>query len=414
MGTAQDDVVVVGGGIAGGALALLLARGGLAVTVLEQSTEFHDRVRGETMPPWGYAELIAAGLVDVMARADAAVATHYVPYGDTLPADIADQAALDASAVLPGVPGSLNLSHPLACQELLAGAEAAGARVVRGVRQVRVTAGPSPAVAYERAGRPESAAARLVVGADGRSSTVRRQIGIELATTGPRTFGAGVLVEGLDGWPTGRNSLGTYGDVHFLVFPRKDGRVRIYLLFDKDQPTRFAGEDGGERMLRTMTGLACLPDPGIFATAEPQPGCASYPMSDTWTDTPYVEGVVLVGDAAGYNDPIIGQGLSIAVRDARLVAEALLADQNWSPATFADYAAERRERMRRLRATAETATRLRCDFTPEGTQRRAAAFGRIAADPAARLPIAAGLVGPHNLPPEAFTREAADRLLALP
>lgn len=414
MGSARDDVAIVGGGIAGGALALLLARAGLAVTVLEQSTTFRDKVRGETMPPWGYAELIAAGLVDVMVKADGALATHYVPYGDTLTADVAEVAAMDASVLLPGVPGSLNLSHPLACQLLLDSAEAAGARVVRGIRQVQVTAGQSPSVTYQLGGRDETVAARLLVGADGRSSTVRRQIGIELATTGARTFGAGVLVEGLHGWPAGRNSLGTWGDVHFLVFPRTDGRARIYLMFDKADPSRFAGEDGGRRILRAMMGLACLPDPGIFAEAEAQPGWASYPMSDTWTDKPFVEGVVLIGDAAGYNDPIIGQGLSIAVRDARLVAEALLAEPDWSPTTFEGYATERTERMRRLRATAETVTRLRCDFSPEGKQRRAAAFSRIAADPAARLPIAAGLLGPHNLPPEAFTREAADRLLALP
>ena len=59
-------------------------------------------------------------------------------------------------------------------------------------------------------------------------------------------------------------------------------------------------------------------------------------------------------------------------------------------------------------------TRLRADFTPDGHRRRNAAIARFAADPAARLPIAAGWVGPGALPPEAFTREAADRMLALP
>jgi flavin-dependent dehydrogenase len=33
---------------------------------------------------------------------------------------------------------------------------------------------------------------------------------------------------------------------------------------------------------------------------------------DTWTETPYVEGIVLIGDAGGYNDPIIGEGRSLA------------------------------------------------------------------------------------------------------
>jgi hypothetical protein len=84
------------------------------------------------------------------------------------------------------------------------------------------------------------------------------------------------------------------------------------------------------------------------------------------------------------------------------------------PDIFQPYATERAERMRRLRATAEAMTRLRADFTPDGHRRRNAAFAGFAADPAARLPIAAGRVGPGALPPEAFTRAAADRMLALP
>ena len=69
--------------------------------------------------------------------------------------------------------------------------------------------------------------------------------------------------------------------------------------------------------------------------------------------------------------------------------------------------------MRRLRATAETMTRLHADFTRDGHRRRDAAFALLAADPVALMPIAAGWVGPDALPPVASTREAADRLLAL-
>ena len=54
--TNSTDVVIVGGGIAGSALALVLARRGLEVTVLEQQTEYRDRVRGEVLVPWGVAE----------------------------------------------------------------------------------------------------------------------------------------------------------------------------------------------------------------------------------------------------------------------------------------------------------------------------------------------------------------------
>ncbi len=105
-------------------------------------------------------------------------------------------------------------------------------------------------------------------------------------------------------------------------------------------------------------------------------------MGDTWSERPYVQGGVLIGDAAGYSDPIIGQGLTVAVRDARLVGDALLGEPRWGPDIFEPYARERAERMRRLPATAEVMTRLRADFTREGHRRRDAAFARFAADPA--------------------------------
>ncbi|MBV8717173.1 MAG: FAD-dependent monooxygenase, partial [Chloroflexi bacterium] len=47
------DAVIVGGGIGGSALATVLARNGLAVTVLEQQRTYADRVRGEYMAAWG-------------------------------------------------------------------------------------------------------------------------------------------------------------------------------------------------------------------------------------------------------------------------------------------------------------------------------------------------------------------------
>lgn len=56
------DVVIAGGGIAGGALATVLARGNVQVAVLEHDLEPIDRMRGETMAPWGVIELRRLGL----------------------------------------------------------------------------------------------------------------------------------------------------------------------------------------------------------------------------------------------------------------------------------------------------------------------------------------------------------------
>src|SRR5207244_52006 len=60
------DVVVVGAGIGGSALATALARDGLQVNVLEQTVEYEDRVRGESMMPWGVAEARALGVEDAL------------------------------------------------------------------------------------------------------------------------------------------------------------------------------------------------------------------------------------------------------------------------------------------------------------------------------------------------------------
>ena len=63
------EVVVVGGGVAGAAIAMLLARRGISVLVLERSAKYVDHVRGEFIVPWGVAQSQALGLYDVCAIA---------------------------------------------------------------------------------------------------------------------------------------------------------------------------------------------------------------------------------------------------------------------------------------------------------------------------------------------------------
>src|SRR5262245_21955200 len=70
------DAAVVGGGLAGSALATVLARQGRRVLVLERETKFKDRVRGENMLPWGVATARRLGVVDDLVAAGG----HSVPY----------------------------------------------------------------------------------------------------------------------------------------------------------------------------------------------------------------------------------------------------------------------------------------------------------------------------------------------
>ena len=405
------DVAIVGAGIAGAALATVLARDGYDVLVLERQTSYRDKVRGEAMACWGVAEMLALGLEKPLLDAGGHYATRAVLYDETVDPGQAEARAFPLDGMLLGVPGVLDVGHPEACAALSDAATAAGAAVVRGVGDVEVVPGEPPTLRYEHDDLITTVSAGLVVGADGRTSSVRRQLRLALHETAPRTMGGGMLVDGLDAWPADQMSLGTEGDLLYFVFPRDQGRVRLYLLHDIAGRGRFAGPDREARFLDAFR-LHCLPDAGVFRTAVPAGPCAFYPMNDSWTDGPCAPGVVLIGDAAGWSDPIVGQGLSIALRDVRMVADVVHAGPDRSVAAFASYVAERRERMRRLRISAQVMTALSATFTPEGAARRAAYDEAFHTDPVLGGPRVAIHVGPENVPAEAFSAQNVQRILS--
>jgi len=405
------DVAIVGGGIGGGALATALARAGASVLVLERSTVYRDHVRGEWMAPWGVRELLALGFYDeVRAGGGHHVARHWTCDED-VPADEAVATAIDLTSLVPDVPGPLCIGHPALCQLFIDLAGRSGAAVRRGVEDVRVAAGRTPEVTYRTDAGEAVARCRLVVGADGRGSQVRRQLSIELHRDPTHHLFAGMLVEDAHGWPDDVQAIGAEGDVHFLAFPQGSGRVRLYLGYGLEQARRLAGAGGPEAFLAAFR-LASLPASEHLAGARPAGPCNSYPNEDTWTDVVAVDGVVLIGDAAGSNDPIIGQGLSITLRDVRLVRDALLGERDWSPATFAPYAAERAERMRRLRFSASVVAQMENEFGDAARARRRCARERQLEDPTLLLPLFAAFLGPEAVPPETFTEETRRRLFA--
>lgn len=405
--TDAADVVVVGGGIAGSAIAGTLAARGLDVVVLERQYEFRDRVRGENMQPWGVVEMRQLGLAGVLVAAGGHYCERAVMYDELRAPAEAEANALPLDMMVPGVPGTFNVGHPQACTALLLHAEASGARVVRGVGDVDITPGPEPSVRYEIDGDLREVRTRFVVGADGRQSTVRRQIGFELRQRESSATLGGMLVRD-HVWPADIEVLGTEGDVHFLIFPRADGCVRLYLACDR--ATAVGGADRARSFLDKFRLESC-PAATTLAEAEVLGPCAFYVGSDSWLDTPVVDGVALVGDAAGWSDPIIGQGLSVALRDARQVIDVLLGAE-WSTDAFEPYALERAERMRRLRMSARLSTEMRCTFTPEGRHRRGVMFDQMFVDPLLMSTMLAPLTGPEVVPDEAFTDDNIERILA--
>ena len=404
------DVVIVGGGIAGGALATVLARKGIAVAVLERDLVPTDKVRGEFMAPWGVAELQRLGLLDTLQAAGGLFVKRSIPYDENLPGDAALPFALDLSAILPGVPGPLCMGHPAMCATLAAAAEAAGAVWRRGVEEIDVSAGSPPSIAFSQGGVRTEWRPRLVIGADGRNSRVRRQLDFAVLADQPRNLLGGMLVEGVPDWPQDMQTIGTEGRFHFLIFPQGGDRIRLYLCYDFADKAPYAGPRRQENLIAAFAGLACLPYAQSIAGARPIGPFNSFSNEDHWIEDPTAAGIVLVGDAAGHNDPIIGQGLSIALRDVRLVGETILAGHRDREA-FQPYVEERLERMRRLRITARLSATLRAEYGEEARLRRLRAGRRVRVDKMLS-PTPASIIGPERLPEVAFEQTTIEALLA--
>jgi 2-polyprenyl-6-methoxyphenol hydroxylase-like FAD-dependent oxidoreductase len=403
------DIVVVGGGIAGGAFALVMARAGFSVLMLEITKAHRDVVRGEAMTPWGVAEAQKIGTYDIFMRSGGHHPARFTVYDEDVDPAEAEAHALDLNA-LP-FPPLLCLGHPTMCNALDDTAVAAGVRFLRGVRHTRVTPGSPPSISFELDGVAHELRPRLVVGADGRHGQTRRQIGVPEQADPLHHWMAGVLVEDAHGWPAGETFLGVEGWRNYIAFPQGDGRIRLYLCFAVEDRPRLMGPEGPAAFMDAFR-LKSVPRSEAIAAARPASEIFGYPNNDVWTDEPYAEGVVLIGDAAGYTDPIIGQGLSMALRDVRLVSEILTFCEDWSPAALRPYGEERAERLRRMRNIGRFAAVRDSEFTPEARERRKRVAARIQQRPELMASVQAPFVGPDILPTQAYEMETISALLA--
>lgn len=340
MDKGAKSVVIVGGGIAGGALGYSLATAGIDVTILERTTEYADRVRGELMQVWGVADAQTLGIDDCLIEAGGLLTPLWRRYNRWT--DDLIETAMDQ--VLVGVPGSMNIGHPVACQALIDTASRAGATVIRGVERVQIETGRPPRVVWRHDGETYEASPDLVIGADGRNSAVRKQAGIERDRQPGISCISGLLIEGLDQIPEGFDVTVSDEDLYLLMFRQTSSRARAYLCTGLSGKHRFTGPRGPQIFLEAC---ATLPYPWAeqLGNGTPAGPCGTVVGDDAWAREPYCEGVVLVGDAAGYGDPILGEGLSMTVRDVRMVRDLIL-DGATRPKEFVSYGTERLSRVR--------------------------------------------------------------------
>jgi 2-polyprenyl-6-methoxyphenol hydroxylase-like FAD-dependent oxidoreductase len=368
------DLIVIGAGIAGSALAQCMADRGARVLLLECETEFKDRVRGEVLAPWGVAEAHALGLEEPLRAAGAQGLCWLDQY---MGAQQIERRSIPGTT-LTHTPIN-TFYHPRMQSSLLQAAEARGAEIRRGVLVAEVQPGDAPRVTYTQNGQRTELTARLVVAADGRSSRFRRLPGLTPQRESHSLCLAGVLLEGTLVPEDTFHLFTNPGNGEISAFaPEGEGRARVYLGFWGDAKPRFQGACDLSRLLTDLewTGLA----QEVFRNARQAGPLASFEGADTWVQHPYSDGVALVGDAAASSDPAWGQGLSLALRGVRILRDALLANSDWRVAGD-QYARTQSEVYSRIRNVTGWFRELFLERGAAADARRARALPLIGQDP---------------------------------
>jgi len=388
------DVAIAGGGLGGAALAKNMAEQGAKVLVIEHERQFKDRVRGEVMMPWGYAEVQALGVADCFAESG----RHHLSWIDTYVAsDRVEHRELVPSTKhqLP----CLACYHPAMQESLLQAAAAAGATVRRGAAVREVRPGAPPAMVIEEDGRVETIAARLVVGAGGRSCVVRSSARFPVQRDLEDMMIAGVLLEDIPAAEDTLQGIYNFALGHLaIVGPQGGGRARMYLCYHDRTQARFQGSGDLARFVDgcKKTGASAT----LFEHARQVGPLATFACAHRWVDHPYRDGVALVGDSATSSDPTWGQGLSLTMRDARVLRNHLMHSDDWDAAGHA-YAEEHDGYAGRMHTFHQWMTAMYLATGPDADARRARAMPLIAQDPS-RQPDAL-FVGP-DLPVDEAAR----------
>jgi flavin-dependent dehydrogenase len=330
------DVVVAGARCAGAATALLLARRGLRVLVLERGRRGADTLSTHALMRGGAALLNRWGLLDRLAAAGtpAVRQTRFHYPDETVVVSIKSAAGVEALYAP---------RRTLLDTVLIDAAEAAGAHVRFGVTVTDLIRGADGRVAgvlgRDRAGTPIRVGAWLTVGADGIRSVVARRAGARTERVGT---GSGAVVYGhwagleVAGYEWFYRPGGSAG-----LIPTNGGEVCVFAGVSTD---RFGREFPGDmragylRVLKEVTGAD-----GRLAAAEAPRRLRAFPGRPSFLRQAHGPGWALVGDAGYFLDPLSTHGMTDALRDAHLLAKAVgtVLHGRAETAAFAAYQARR-------------------------------------------------------------------------
>ena len=308
---ANVDVIVVGAGVAGSMTAALLGKQGFQVLLLEQATFPRPKICGEGLMPAGAEILRRYGLLNDLKRLGA---QPFFGIGFHLPQGL--YLELDFEEVKPGARGWV--VPRISLDEQLASFAAAqpGVSLCQGF-QVRSTETSQDQVQVtgRHEGKLLTHTGRLLIGADGSRSRFHGNSGIHRRPQRSPRFGLGCLYADLE-------AAGDRVEVHCsqageaYVAPLGEGAARITLLLSgrvKRQGPQLS-DYYFENLKHFPQLVTRLKNP------YPQQTVRSTPRVSLEVSRCHARRLLLVGDAAGAVDPVTGQGMTLALKDAETAA----------------------------------------------------------------------------------------------
>ncbi|HEY6393902.1 MAG TPA: NAD(P)/FAD-dependent oxidoreductase [Candidatus Binataceae bacterium] len=292
------DLVVVGGGPAGLAVAIVAAEQGLSVVVIERRDFPPDKACGEGVLPPGVKALQRLGIAD---RFD-----HSTSYTFTGIRFIQEDGST-AESLMPS--NGLGIRRTVLVEALARRAEEVGAVLRHRCSVSGFEAKSSEAVVYTTEGKVFG---RLVVAADGLHSSLRKASGLDAAPSPRRRFAL-------------RQHYKIRPWTDFVeVYVDDKGEAVVTPVSDESVGINFVWEDGvieqpkipvlKSRFPALLARLGNAPPISSVKGAGPMARAATRRNSDR---------MVLVGDAAGFVDSISGDGLSIAFNSAVILGQHL-------------------------------------------------------------------------------------------
>ena len=312
------DVIIVGARVAGAPTAMLLARRGLKVLVVDRATFPSDTLSTHQVQLPGVARLARWGVLDAVLAAG-------TPLTRDVRFDQGDAVITGRYPAYQGVEAMCSPRRTLLDRVLVDAARAAGAEVRENFAVEEILGdGQVTGIRGQEKGAPAvTEQARLVIGADGKHSLVAKAVDARAYRTRPPrsmafyTYWADVPAR--DGSPAGTGEI--YGRPGCAVgaWPTNDGLLMTYLAWPAARFDEFRRDVEGN-FLRTLDTVGLGERIRAGRRAERFRGTPDLP---SYLRQPYGPGWALVGDAGLLMDPVTGQGISHAFRDAELLADAV-------------------------------------------------------------------------------------------